>query len=153
MKSLRHILVVILAAGATSLAAQDTQRLSEQEPIGTARYVGMGGAMTAIGGDPSAVKDNPAGLGLYRRMEVMLSFDNRYDMTRQAGADWKKTNTSTLSQASWVFSFGDPYKDWGLIFNNIMFSYSRLHTYNRSFSASAKGLDKSLADIICSNTN
>ena len=153
MKSLRCILVVILAAGATSLAAQDTQRLSEQEPIGTARYVGMGGAMTAIGGDPSAVKDNPAGLGLYRRMEVMLSFDNRYDMTRQAGADWKKTNTPTLSQASWVFSFGDPYKDWGLIFNNIMFSYSRLHTYNRSFSASAKGLDKSLADIICSNTN
>ena len=64
MKSLRRILVVILAAGATSLAAQDTQRLSEQEPIGTARYVGMGGAMTAIGGDPSAVKDNPAGLGL-----------------------------------------------------------------------------------------
>ena len=54
--------------------AQDYARLSERSIMGTARYVGMGGAMTAIGGDPSSVFDNPAGLGLYQRSEVMLSF-------------------------------------------------------------------------------
>ena len=51
----------------STLRAQDVQRLSERQIIGTACFVGMGGAMTAIGGDPSAVLDNPAGLGLYRR--------------------------------------------------------------------------------------
>lgn len=40
--------------------SQDYTRLSERTIIGTARYVGMSGAMTAIGGDPSAVTDNPA---------------------------------------------------------------------------------------------
>lgn len=77
MKPIRHIVLLLCVVSATALSAQDTQRLSEQELTGTARYVGMGGAMTAIGGDPSAVKDNPAGLGLYRRMEVMISFDER----------------------------------------------------------------------------
>jgi hypothetical protein len=43
--------------------------------MGTARYVGMGGAMTAIGGDPSAAIDNPAGLGLYRRSEISVTID------------------------------------------------------------------------------
>ena len=46
------------------LFSQDYTRLSERTIIGTARYVGMSGAMTAIGGDPSAVTDNPAELGL-----------------------------------------------------------------------------------------
>lgn len=153
MKPIRYIVIMLLALSATALFAQDTQRLSEQELTGTARYVGMGGAMTAIGGDPSAVKDNPAGLGLYRRMEVMISFDNRYDRTKQVGAGWKHNNTFVAPQASWVFAFGDPYKDKGVIFNNIMFSYSRLRTFDRSFVASAKAQPNSLSDVICLNTN
>ena len=153
MKPIRHIALLLCVAGATALSAQDTQRLSEQELMGTARYVGMGGAMTAIGGDPSAVKDNPAGLGMYRRMEVMISFDERYDKTHQAGADWKQTNYFAAPQASWVFAFGNPYKDRGVIFNNIMFSYSRLRTFNRSLAATATGQTTSLADVICMNTN
>ncbi len=156
MKSIRYIVITLLALSATALSAQDaqnTQRLSEQELTGTARYVGMGGAMTAIGGDPSAVKDNPAGLGLYRRMEVMISLDNRYDRTKQVGAGWRHDFDFTGPQASWVFAFGDPYKDKGVIFNNIMFSYSRLRTFDRLFSASAKAQPNSLADVICMNTN
>lgn len=153
MKTIRHIVLLLCVVSATALSAQDTQRLSEQELTGTARYVGMGGAMTAIGGDPSAVKDNPAGLGLYRRMEVMISFDERYDRTHQAGADWKKNNYFVAPQASWVFAFGDPYKERGVIYNNFMFSYSRLRTFNRSFAATATGQTTSLADVICLNTN
>ena len=49
--------------------------------MGTARYVGMAGAMSAVGGDPSAVMDNVAGLGLYRRSEVMITFDETLDRT------------------------------------------------------------------------
>ena len=46
------------------------QRLAEPDLIGTARYVGLAGAMTAVGGDPTAIQDNPAGLGIYRRFDA-----------------------------------------------------------------------------------
>ena len=88
MKRSNYILslcALFLALGAT-LHAQDVQRFSERQIIGTARYVGMGGAMTAIGGDPSAVLDNPAGLGLYRRSEIALTVDETIDRTHQGGS-------------------------------------------------------------------
>ena len=85
MKHLFYIvsLCSLLLVLGSALRAQDIQRFSERQIIGTARYVGMGGAMTAIGGDPSAVQDNPAGLGLYRRSEVMLTLDETIDQTTQ----------------------------------------------------------------------
>ena len=42
--------------------------------IGSARYVGMGGALGALGADISAGSSNPAALGLYRRSDAALSF-------------------------------------------------------------------------------
>ena len=41
---------------------------------GTARFVGMGGAMSALGGDISTIGTNPAGIGIYRSHDVMTSF-------------------------------------------------------------------------------
>ena len=69
MKRLLSILLALspFAFSLSPLQAQDFSRMSERSIMGTARYVGMSGAMTAIGGDPSACLDNPAGLGLYRR--------------------------------------------------------------------------------------
>ncbi|MCM1108177.1 MAG: hypothetical protein NC388_03850 [Clostridium sp.] len=64
---------------ATALAtpvvqAQDTylnDRLTNGgDLIGTARYVGMGGAMGALGADLSLMSSNPAGIGLYRRADL-----------------------------------------------------------------------------------
>ena len=55
---------LVLLLGSVSIA-QDLECFSERDIMGTARYVGMAGAMNAVGGDPSAVLDNPAGLGLY----------------------------------------------------------------------------------------
>ena len=39
-----------------------------------ARFVGMGGAMGALGGDISTMGTNPAGIGIYRSNDVMTSF-------------------------------------------------------------------------------
>ena len=40
--------------------------LLESDLSGTARYVGMGGAMSALGADMSTMSTNPAGTALYR---------------------------------------------------------------------------------------
>src|SRR3954453_1448664 len=42
-------------------------------PGGTARYVSIGGAMGSLGGDITANNVNPAGIGLYKTKEIVLS--------------------------------------------------------------------------------
>ena len=114
--------IVGLAALAVSLAAQaqDFARLSERTIMGTARYVGMGGAMTAIGGDPSSVLDNVAGLGLYRRPEAMITFD------------YVTKSIFMAPQASAVFCIQTPNLTQGVLYHNIMIGYHRVHCFNVS---------------------
>ena len=130
MRNLRYIVLISLLLGRVGVGfSQDYTRLSERTIIGTARYVGMSGAMTAIGGDPSSVTDNPAGLGLYRRAEAMVTMDIGIDKTLQTGQDQAgKTIRFSLAQASAVFSLGDFSKDKGLIAYNFMISYKRHRT-------------------------
>lgn len=122
IQSVRRTVCVLLALTLFGVGfSQDYARLSERTIMGTARYVGMSGAMSAIGGDPSAVRDNPAGLGLYRRTELMLTAD----VSTPNGAYF------TVPQASWVFSVPTVrLQEIGVLYHNFMFSYHRLHTYD-----------------------
>lgn len=152
---MKHRLVnmIFLLVG-ISVSAQDLQRISERDIAGTARYVGMAGAMTAIGGDPSAVKDNPAGLGVYRRMELAISFDDQLDMTRQFGVNsMRDRNRFNASQASWVISFLNSQRTQGVIAHNIMLSYNRLKSFNRQYYGVAQNVPQSLAQVIADKTN
>lgn len=125
-----------LTALAVSLAlqAQDFARLSERSLIGTARYVGMSGAMTAIGGDPSSVLDNPAGLGMYQRMEALVTFDEALDYTRQLNGSGKAQQAVfAFPHASLVISVPTTGAT-EVLFHNFMFSYQRVHSYYRNWS-------------------
>ncbi|MBR4757760.1 MAG: hypothetical protein IK084_03020 [Bacteroidaceae bacterium] len=66
--------LVLLSAVAT---AQDTYSnftmTNTSDVFGTARYVGMGGAMGALGADISAMSNNPASLGLFRKNDISLT--------------------------------------------------------------------------------
>ena len=58
------------------VVAQETYenaKLTGSELNGTARYVGMGGAMEALGADISTIATNPAGLGLFRHSTISAS--------------------------------------------------------------------------------
>lgn len=157
MRKVQHILrggwLMIMLAVVGMAAAQEQARLSERDLFGTARYVGMGGAMTAVGGDPSAVRDNPAGLGVYRRMEVSITMGGVFDQTMQVGSDWSGLNSKfEMPQVSWSFHFGDPYRTSGVIANNFMISYNRVRQYQREYSANVNNCDNSLADVIASKS-
>lgn len=54
-------------------SADDLLRLSSQDVQGTARFSGMGGAFTALGGDFGSLSINPAGIGLYRKSEFSIT--------------------------------------------------------------------------------
>lgn len=158
MRKVQHILrggwLMVMLAVVGMAAAQEQARLSERALSGTARYVGMGGAMTAVGGDPSAVRDNPAGLGVYRRMEVSITMGGVFDQTMQVGSDWSGLNSKfEMPQVSWSFHFGDLYRTSGVIANNFMISYNRVRQYQRAYSANVNNCDNSLADVIALKTN
>ena len=123
--------------GGGFLFAQDFARLSERTIMGTARYVGMGGAMTAIGGDPSSVLDNPAGLGLYQRAEALVTFDGTLDYTRQVGEqDRIFRGIFMCPQASVVFHAPTYTSNpSGVQGYNFMLSYHRLQSYSRTINA------------------
>ena len=66
-----------MAMAAITANAQETYEnanLMKPELTGTARYIGMGGAMEALGADISTISTNPAGIGLFRSSSVNLSF-------------------------------------------------------------------------------
>ena len=73
---MRFIYMAALALFTMSAAAQETYQsanLVTTDLNGTARYVGMGGAMEALGADISTMSTNPAGIGLFRRPVINMS--------------------------------------------------------------------------------
>jgi len=70
------ISLVTLIALSSHIKAQneaDALRYSRITPGGTARFVSMGGAFGALGGDFSSLSINPAGIGLYRSSELTFT--------------------------------------------------------------------------------
>ena len=63
----------------------DANRWMGSDLNGTARFIGMGGAMGALGGDISTMGTNPAGIGIYRSNDAMLSFGFTNIGSKQSG--------------------------------------------------------------------
>ena len=66
----------LLLASASMMAQTvytNAELSSTSDVIGTARYVGMGGALGALGADISAIGSNPAAIGMYRRSDIALT--------------------------------------------------------------------------------
>ena len=75
--NMRYLFLAIAVLFTMSAVAQETYentKLIDNDLNGTARYVGMGGAMDALGSDISTISTNPAGIGLFRRSMANLSF-------------------------------------------------------------------------------
>ncbi len=53
--------------------ASDALRFSQIDVSGTARSIGIGGAISALGSDYSVLSTNPAGLATYRKSELVLT--------------------------------------------------------------------------------
>lgn len=149
---MKKILLIFLCAYYLSpiVYCQDVQRFAEHDLMGTARYVGMGGAMTAIGGDPSAAMDNPAGLALYRHCEIATTIDLTIDRTRQTEDSYQR-NRFSVPNVTGIVAWGNPNKQRGMIYNNFMFSYNRLTNFNREIVAQAT--DLGMVSTICNITN
>lgn len=76
MKRNRLFLLAALLPALSVMQAQTSYEAVEllgSDLNGTARYVGMGGAMSALGADISTMATNPAGTALYRSWDMSMS--------------------------------------------------------------------------------
>lgn len=68
-------IVILCALSAFAQGADDACLFSQTYYQGTAKALGMGNAMGAVGGDMTAININPAGMGIYRSNEFTTSLN------------------------------------------------------------------------------
>lgn len=92
-KILATLAFAISATVAMAQNEDDAIRYSNIVPMGTAKFISMGGAMGAIGGDMSAISINPAGLGVYRNNQ--FSFTPMWNTEKSEAEMWYTDNSKT----------------------------------------------------------
>ncbi len=133
MKRKYLLFVCAWAAGMAALA--QTPYMNENymptDLIGSARYVGMGGALGALGADVSAGASNPAALGLYRRSDASLSFSV---LTQKEKPDLNADMTHmSFDQMGFVVSV--PIMGKAVKFVNFGANYQKRANFNSAFIA------------------
>lgn len=97
-----------------ALSIVDATRFGSTNISGTARYRSMAGAFGALGGDPSCMNDNPAGLAIYRGTNLFSFTPNLTQAdTHSKGSQSMNSNYSnaSMSNMSAIFSFRTPTSD------------------------------------------
>lgn len=134
MKKIAIALTACALCGTVS--AQDiykVENLSGNDLVGTSRYVGMGGAMSALGADISTMGTNPAAIGLYRRSDVALTGGVTVQPDATSFWDINKARGS-WDQAGIVFSFKQ--NSGKLKYVNFGFNYQKRRNFKNYLSAS-----------------
>ena len=130
----KNILIVAAIFMVMPAAAQETYenaKLANEDLNGTARYVGMGGAMEALGADISTINTNPAGLGLFRHNTVNGSFGFVSQKDGKSFEKGKQTNMS-FDQLGFVYAMRTGQKSY----LNFGFNYHKSKNFDEVLSAS-----------------
>lgn len=127
MKKIMIIAAAAIIAGPA--AAQETYEnaklVGNNELNGTARYVGMGGAMEALGADISTINSNPAGVGLFRHSMASVSGGLVMQGSVPSYANGDKTHAS-FDQAGFVWAVRTRKNS----FLNFGFNYSKSRNFD-----------------------
>lgn len=132
----------------------DALKIVQPDINGTARYMGMAGAFGALGGDASAIKDNPAGLGVYRTSEVSGTLNVAI---QNSNSTWNATpgkdNLSHLDFTNFSYikstpTFNSLNSNYGLLSSNWSFSYNRLKSFNRNSTIKSGSSASSITDYM-----
>lgn len=133
MKKFLYFMLFVAVQSVTAQNTYDVMRLTSNEPAGTARFVGMGGSMAALGTDISVASTNPAGIGLYRSNDATFSLGLQ---NVQNKADFMGTGTESRKTSFAIdnmgFVFSSRWGDSGLKFFNVAFNYRHSNNFYNS---------------------
>jgi hypothetical protein len=131
--------LTFLTSQAQETTQQDALRFAVENITGTARFRSMGGAFGALGGDLSALNQNPAGSIFFNNnyATATITSYNTKNSSSYFGTKTKENNNSLdLNQAGVVFVFTDANSktDWKKF--TIALNYENNNNFNNSiFSA------------------
>lgn len=152
---------ILLATAAlvlpTVLSAQsaiDAYNISTGELRGTARFMSMAGAFTALGGDLSSLNQNPAGIGVYRGSDIGITLDINMmnSKTADIGSPFARSQThADVNNFGYVgtYNLGGSTAvtlSWGA-------SYSRLASFHRRYQGGDMAMQTSLSNYITTFTD
>ncbi len=128
--------LAILAATVLNVQAQDSyfndQLINNAGDVhGTARFVGMGGALGALGADMSTMNWNPAGIGMFRRSDISITAGAGWN---HKGIDEESTTNVNFQQVGAVYCF-DLEENMGLRYLNFGINYQKKLDFNNAFYA------------------
>ena len=137
----RQIIAIALLTLSGAAQAQNTfinEQLTNnsQDVIGTSRFVGMGGAMGALGADLGVMAWNPAGIGLYRKSDVSLTFGGQWNKER---IDNERRGTGTFDQMGFVYSV--KMCNETCPYFNVGFNYQKKANFNYNYYADNNSLN------------
>jgi hypothetical protein len=150
MKKISLIISAILFVSAISFSqnVDDALRYSQVFYGGTARFMSMGGAFTALGGDISSLSQNPAGLGVFRSSEITLTPQLMYNKTSASfnGITEDYLYNFNLNQAGIVSNIMSNNRTTGLITFNFGYSFNKTNNLYQSAIIHGINNESSMAD-------
>ncbi|MBC9929994.1 OmpP1/FadL family transporter [Chitinophaga qingshengii] len=143
---------LFLSVTAAAQSSNDALLYSPNQPFGTARAQALGGAGIGLGGDYSAAHTNPAGIGMFKTGEFLISAglgltNNTSNYLGNNILDNKGNKTNfQLPSIGVIFATnkGTGDKAW----NNVTFSlgYTRLANYNNKIVVAGNNKVSSFSD-------
>ena len=155
-KTLLIALSLSLSAGTMmAQSAVDAYSISRGGDLrGTARFMSMGGAFTALGGDISTLNQNPGGIGLYRSSDLSLTLDlEPQSITSSNGGSDLKTSQTKFNVNNFGYigavntgSETMPFFNWGV-------SYSRVASFDRRYGDILSNIGTSYTNMVADFTS
>lgn len=152
------LFILALLSVFTMVKAQnvdDALRYSQSFYGGTARFMSMGGAFTALGGDISSLSQNPAGLGVFRSSELTIT-PQLFQTKTTAGFNGNysdKLYNFNLNQAGIVSNLISNNNETGLITLNIGYSFNKTNNLNQTILIRGVSNSSSMADYWAAQAN
>ncbi len=151
MKRLFLAAILLLATVIIAVAQNDIDafRFSHSDYEGTARFMGAGGAFSAVGAEFSALNINPAAIGVFKKSEISFTplVISIYNNNGQYYGN--KSHTSnvkySLANAGGIFRIGLNQENGWKAFQ-FGFGYNRTHDYNNTFRVEGNSINSSLMD-------
>ena len=103
--------ILLIAASANAQNIVNAAHIGSESISGTARYRSMAGAFGALGGDPSVITDNPAGLAIYRGTNILTITPHwGFTSTKSKGSEEATNNDNNFafSNLAAIFSYRTP---------------------------------------------
>lgn len=153
----KHYIAGVLIFAPGLMAAQsavDAYRLAPQDMKGTARFMSMGGAFGALGGDLTTLSQNPGGIGVYRKQEIGFTIDldsqrvNAESMGSKTDTKQTKFYLNNIGGVASINLYSPTFRNF-----NLGFTYNRSASFDSRYEGNIPQLHNSLSNYFAGVAN